>query len=177
MNRDKLKATQRIELYTAESFIEKYNSICQSDFRIVEVAGHGESPDIMAKDSQGTRLNIEVTMTEDRHGNITAALGRSEHKLSDAVHAHLEAVDDGREKLVINCLQGNVLQMIMHCIEKKLLKRYGTNVALVVRDTSPHWDWDLVLPELRHYLSNKDVPFDKGIWIVSRARDRIIQIW
>jgi hypothetical protein len=177
MNRDKLNETQRIELTTAESFIEKYNSICQSDFRIVTVAGMGESPDIVAKDSQGTKLNIKVTMTEDRPGDIPAALGRSEHKSADALRAHMKAVHEGKEKLVINCLQGNVLQMLMHCIEKKLLKRYGNNVALVVRETSLPWDWDLVLSELHHYLSNKEVPFDKGIWIVSRARDRIIRIW
>jgi len=149
------------------------NSVHGAGYRVVHVAGPGETPDVVARDTSGNVLNIEVTLTEDRPGDITAALGRSNHKSVEALRAHLEAVRQGKEQLQVNCLQGNVLQILRERIDKKLVKRYGANVALVIRETSLSWDWELVLPSLEAYLGKKQVPFDRGIWLLSRAKDRL----
>ena len=158
-------------------FIEKYNFDHQTDYKIVSVAGPDQSPDIIARDCHGNILSIEVTMTEDNPGDIAAALGRSEHKSIDALRAHLKAVQTGKERLVVNCLQENVLMILLSRLEKKLLKRYGRNVALVVRETSLPWDWEMVLPDIHRYLAGKYVPFDQGIWLLSRGKDRLMRIW
>jgi hypothetical protein len=56
-------------------------------------------------------------------------------------------------------------------------KRYGPNTVLVVRDTSGvDWDWNLVSDTVKQLLQGIENPFDKGIWVVSAAKDRISQI-
>ena len=54
---------------------------------------------------------------------------------------------------------------------------YGPNAALVVRDSSGvDWDWDDVIPSIRSRLDPPKNPFIRGIWLLSRVKDRLFQI-
>jgi hypothetical protein len=67
--------------------------------------------------------------------------------------------------------------MIVSRIQSKLSKDYGSNAALVVRDSSPlDWDWNLVTDQIKNMLNLKRNPFDKGIWIISYSKDKIFRI-
>ena len=177
MKTDTLTETQRIELSTAEGFLSLFNAKAGSNFEAVHVAGPDEVPDVIASDSSGRILGIEVTLTEDRPRDIAAILGRSNHKSIDALKAHLRAVSEGKAQMEVNCLQGNVIEILRERIAKKLIKRYGANVALVIRETSISWDWELILPALRDYLDGQKVPFDQGIWLLSLYKDRLTHVY
>lgn len=70
--------------------------------------------------------------------------------------------------------QGKVTDMIISRILQKLQKDYGSNVALVIRDSSPAcWDWDSVVDQIRNMLNLSRNPFDRGIRIISFRKDRI----
>jgi len=58
-----------IERCTADAFLEYYNNKFGASYQIVE---HSDNPDIRSQDCNGNKLNIEVTMTEDRAGDIPA---------------------------------------------------------------------------------------------------------
>ncbi len=64
-----------IEADTAEGFLRLYNLEKGSAFRVVR---YGDSPDVECADSGGRKLNLEITLTEDRPRDIQALLGRSE---------------------------------------------------------------------------------------------------
>ena len=67
--------------------------------------------------------------------------------------------------------------MAIERIQSKLDKDYGSNVALVVRDTSPlDWDWGWVLDEIQNGLDLTRNPFDRGIWIISNSKDRTFRV-
>lgn len=54
---------------------------------------------------------------------------------------------------------------------------YGSNTALVVRDMSGgDWDWNDVIPALRSRLDLTKNPFSRGIWVLSRVKDRLFPI-
>ena len=116
-------------------------------------------------------------MTEDSVGDIQAALGRSEHKSLDALRSQLQKVRAGTAQLPVTCLSENVVDILIQRIQKKLQKRYGDNVALVIRETTGvDWDWDLELAKIRVALESETNPFDKGVWLLSRSTKRIFQI-
>ena len=63
------------------------------------------------------------------------------------------------------------------CCASPVFNTYGPNAALVVRDTSGgDWDWDDVIPVIRSRLDLSTSPFSDGIWVLSRAKDRLFQI-
>ncbi len=178
MNYDELSENKRIELSTAEGFLQFFNVQHDSSYEVVHVAGEGETPDIVAKDTHGNVLDIEITMTEDRSGDIMAALGRSNHRSIEALRADLEAVQDGKKPVQFSSLQDNVVELLKKRIGKKLIPCYGVNVALVIRETTGvPWDWQMVLPQLRDYLDGQQVTFDRGIWLLSRAKDRLTHVY
>lgn len=178
MNTDGLSEKQRIEFSTANGFLHFFNVQHGFGYEMAHVAGDGEVPDIVARDASGNILNIEVTQTEDRPKDIAAALGRSEHKSIDALRAHLEAVRKGRESVKFSSLQGNVIEILQETINKKLNMRYGANTVLVIRETSGvSWDWKTIVPQLQDYLDRKQVLFNHGIWLLSRAKDRLTHIY
>ena len=169
--------TQAIERGTAEGFLEHYNAKYNTTFSIVKIAGNGESPDVECRDLAGKQLYIEVTMTEDNVGDIQAALGRSEHKSLDALRGQLQKVRAGTAQLPVTCLSENVVGILIQRIQKKLQKHYGDNVALVVRETTGvDWDWDLEQVKIRTALKSEINHFDKGVWLLSRSKERIFQI-
>ncbi|HAR97966.1 MAG TPA: hypothetical protein PKO34_07285 [Smithellaceae bacterium] len=167
---------EAIEKATADAFIELYNSEMGTSFSIVE---YSDAPDIRCKEPTGDILNFEITLTEDRQRDIQAALGRSDHKSIEALKVHLTDVRAGKANPLerASCLQGNVSDMVVGRILPKLQKDYGSNVALVVRDSSAVcWDWDLVVDQIKGMLDLQRNPFDKGIWIISFRKDKIFRV-
>lgn len=165
---------QAIEKATADAFVELYNREMGTSFSIVE---YSDAPDIRCKDPQGNVFNFEITLTEDRPNDIKAVLGRSDHRGIAALRQNLADVRAGKAHLRVSCLQGNVVDMIVNRISPKLPKDYGSNVALVIRDSSPVcWDWDLATNQISAMLNLQRNPFDKGIWILSFRKDRIFRV-
>ena len=167
---------ESIEKATADAFIKLYNLEYGTSFSVIE---YSDSPDIRCKDEDGNSLNLEITLTEDRPRDIQAALGRSDHKSPESLKKHLEEVKAGRANPLerVSCLQGNVTSMIVSRIQPKLKKDYGSSVALVIRDSSTlDWDWEVVRDQIVDGLNLKQNPFDKGIWVISKSKDRILKI-
>jgi hypothetical protein len=165
---------EKIEKATAEGFLELYNGHFNTTFSIFEL---GDAPDIKCRDNEGNELNIEVTLTEDNPRDIQASLGRSEHKSLEALKKHNQNVAAGLEKPQFSSLSGNVLEQVAKRINEKLLKRYGANTALVVRDTSGvDWEWDTVIDELIGKINIKNNPFNMGIWILNLAKTTLYKV-
>ena len=167
---------EAIELVTTEQFIKLYNSQMGTSFRIVE---HSDAPDFHCQDKEGNELNIEITLTEDRTGDIQSLLGRSEARSPEALKRHLEAVERGEESIFdsVSCLQDNVSQMAQNRIQPKLYMDYGPNTALVVRDVSPvGWNWEDAIEDLASSLDLRNNPFDKGIWLISLSSNQIFRV-
>jgi hypothetical protein len=172
-----LKEKEAIEKATADAFVELYNQEMRSSYSIIE---HSDAPDIRCKDRNGNTLNLEITLTEDRTGDIQASLGRSESRSLEALKKHLEDVKAGKANSLdkASCLQGNVSSMIVSRIQPKLIKDYGSNTALVIRDSSRgDWDWDMVANQIKDSLSLTRNPFDKGIWVITFSKDRIFRLF
>ena len=170
-----LDEKKSIERATAEAFIFLYNCRMATTFAIVE---YSDAPDVRCRDVEGNLLNLEITLTEDRSGDIQSALGRSDARSVEELRKHLADVKAGKANILdrVSCLQGNVVEVLQDRICSKLQKDYGPNTALVVRDASPlGWDWESVVDRLRDSLDLTRNPFDEGIWIVTYSKDRIIQ--
>ncbi len=170
----KLSEKKMIEKVTAEKFLTFYNSQIGTSYSIVELR---ESPDVRCIDSDGNKLNLEITLSEDRNGDIQSLLGRSDHQSIDrswdGLRSHLERVKQGKESIFdrVSCLSGNVSSMMVMRIREKLKMVYGPKTALVVRDTSPvNWDWNFVIDDIKIQLNLSQNPFDKGIWILSDSK-------
>jgi hypothetical protein len=167
---------EAIERETAELFIKLYNSQTGTSFSIVT---HSDAPDFHCQDKESNKLKLEITLTEDRPGDIPALLGRSDAKSPEALKRHNEAVERGEESIFdsVSCLQGNVFQMARTRIQPKLNKDYGPNTALVVRDTSGlPWSWETILDDLASSLDLHINPFDKGIWLISFSSNSIFRV-
>ena len=164
---------ERIEYGTADGFLRIYNKNFGSDYKISELS---DSPDIHCVDKNGKELNIEITTTEDQDGDIKALLGRSNHKSYEALVEHNENVANGLESPNYSSINGSI-DNIVDRINAKLIKDYGRNIALVVRDTSGlDWEWDQHTAEITSRLDLTHNPFDRGIWIISRTKDKLFPI-
>lgn len=172
-----LTEKELIERNTADGFLKLYNAKMNSSYEIIE---HSDAPDFLCRDKDGEELKLEITLTEDQPGDIQALLSRSEKRSAEELERHLEAHERGEESIFesgVSCLNDNVSQMVALRIQPKLSKDYGTNAALVVRDSSPlDWDWNLVADQVNIMLNLKRNPFDKGIWIISYSKDKIFKI-
>ena len=137
MNDDEKVAIERA---TAEAFLGLYNAQARGSFVVKECS---DAPDIRCVDADGNSLNLEITLTEDRFGDIQARLGRSEAWSLESLKRHLADVRAGIANPMqrVSCLSGNVAAMAANRIQAKLAKDYGPNTALVVRDTSGV-DWN-----------------------------------
>lgn len=171
-----MREKEAIEQATACAFIEMYNSRMGTSFSIVEFS---DAPDVNCKDNDGDSLNLEITLTEDRPGDIKASLGRSGHKSLGELKKFPGKVEKGEVNIFDgpSLLQGNVVGMIANRIQSKLRKDYGSNTALVIRNSSAvEWDWPLVVDQIKDLLNLDRNPFDKGIWIISDSKDRIFRL-
>jgi hypothetical protein len=167
---------QLIERATGDAFTTLFNLLRGTDYVPVE---YRDAPDVRCVDSEGSVLNVEVTLTEDRPGDIKARLGRSEDRSLPVLKAHPEKVKAGLADPLerVSCLNTNVGRILVQRIRAKMNKRYGPNTALVVRDTSGvDWDWDLVADTVKESLDLIANPFDQGIWVLSTAKDRIFRV-
>jgi hypothetical protein len=175
---------KRIEASTADAFLSHYNQQEGTSYRVVKRDKRDVAPDIRARDERGEILQFDVVQTEDRPGDIKAALGRSESRSLEALEQHVEEVRTGKAdpRDRASKLSRNVIDRLKNRLRKKLKMRYGTNTALVIRDTSGvDWDWNLVksfqeivgsvLKELK-----VENPYDRGIWLISRSKDRVFHI-
>ena len=177
MNTAQYNEKQQIELATAEGFFALYNAQFQTAYVVTHIAGDRETPDVQAKNETGKKFNLEITLTENRPVDIATLLGRSDKCSIDALKQRLEAVRRGKESMQILSLPENALPVLLKRINNKLVKRYGPNTALVVRDTSNLWDWEQVLPSVRQHLNGKTIPFDLGIWLLTGNKTSLIQIY
>jgi len=171
-----LDEKKAIERETADAFLRLYNSQEASSYDIVE---HSDAPDFICRDKGGRELRLEITLTEDRPGDIQGALGRSDAGSLEAMKAHVIAVKAGKASPFewSSCAMGNVFLMAVNRIQQKLNKDYGPHAALVVRDTSDiPWSWDPIVREIAKSLDMKHNPFDEGIWIISFAKNAIFRI-
>jgi hypothetical protein len=193
---------KRIEVSTADVFLSYYNRQEGTSYRVVE---YGDAPDVRTCDEQGEILQFDIVRTEDHPGDIKAALARSKSRSFKALRQHVEEVRTGKSdprdrasKLFGNVTDpmdnvtvsmNNVIDSLKKRLHDKLLMRYGANTALVIRDTSGvDWDWDLVqsfqeildsvLKELKEELNKEELdnPYDRGIWLVSRSKDRVFHL-
>lgn len=172
MQLDEKKA---IEKATAGGFLKLYNQDMDTSYRIAE---HSDSPDIRCEDTIGNRMNLEITLTEDQPGDIQALLGRSGHRSVEAWQAFRAEVDAGRASVFERVsTSGSISQMLVSGIQAKLKKDYGPNTALVVRVMCPaDPDLYLVLDDIKARLDLSRNPFDKGIWILWRRKDRLFRL-
>lgn len=166
---------KEIERETAEAFIKLYNDERGATYEVIK---YSEAPDIRCIDSEGNKLSIEITMTEDRPGDIQAILGRSDALSLSRFKDHRDKVKAGEAKWLERVShQDDLIVMVISRIQPKLKKDYGPSTALVVRDTSAvNWDWDHISDQIKDSLDLSHNPFDKGIWIISYTKDRIFSI-
>lgn len=162
------------EKATAEGFLVLYNQIHGTDFRIVKMS---DAPDVRCMDSLGKTLNLEITTTEDRPGDIKAILGRSNSRSLEALRARVERVARCEEQPQFSSLSDEVSDQLVGRLQSKMMNDYGSNAALVVQHTSGvDWGWDDVIPTIRSRLDLTKNPFSQGIWVLSLAKDRLFQI-
>jgi hypothetical protein len=165
---------QAIEKGTAEGFLALYNELLGTHFKVVEMS---DAPDARCADSHGNILNLEITTTEDRPGDIKALLGRSNSRSREALRANVGRVARGTERAQFSSLSEEVTDRLVERLRDKMQNDYGPNAALVVRDSSGvDWDWDDVIPSIRTRLDVSRNPFIRGIWLLSRVKDRLFQI-
>ena len=169
-----MKEKQAIEKGTAEGFLALYNQLLATDFKITDMS---DAPDVRCADSHGNTLNLEITTTEDRAGDIKALLGRSNSRSLETLRAHVDRVARGEEQPQFSSLSDEVTDHLVGRLKDKMKNDYGSNAALVVRDSSGvDWDWDDVVPSIRYRLNSTNNPFSRGIWVLSRVKDRLFQI-
>jgi len=151
---------EQIEKATVDAFVALHNEIHGTSYSVRE---YGDAPDAVCVTADGDCFNVEVTITEDRPGDIPWALGRAEKRPYQ-----------GRPG---SCLQGNVLAQLADRLDKKTLMRYGHDTALVMRTSSGlDWDWEDIRPQVEEYLQQCGNPFRMGIWIINRTKTRLHRI-
>jgi len=178
-----LKEKEQIEKCTAEIFLKLYNEKYSETFSIQSIS---DAPDVKCKNSEGIELNLEITLTEDKKNDIAALLGRANDRSIESLRQHIEKVKNKEASVWdrVSCLSEEPLENLLKKIENKLLKDYGPDAALVIRDTSgTEWDWKDMTPkinsEIRNILSqqNLNTPYNKGIWLVSSDGRELFQLF
>jgi len=151
-----MNTKKQIEKSTAEEFLRLYNQKFGSSFRIDKLS---DNPDVLCQDADGNKLNLEITLTEDRDGDIKALLGKSNHR--DLKYVKEYGMGPA------SSLYGNVYDQLRKTIEKKMKNDYGSRVALVIRSTSGvEWNWEWFEEDLKEQFKETKNPFDMGIWIL-----------
>lgn len=151
---------QRIEKATVDAFVLLFNISQRQDYAILQ---YGDAPDAKCRNSSRQVMQVEVTLTEDNPGDLAWSLGKTEKRPPRYWFG--------------NCLQRNVLNQLLGRLDDKILKRYGKDTALVIRDSSGvDWDWEYVAEEIRSALEQRFNPYDMGIWILNRTRSRLFRL-
>ena len=151
---------RRIEMATVDAFVSLFNASQRQDYAILQ---YGDAPDARCQNGSGQTMQVEVTLTEDNPGDSAWSLGKHDKRPNRTPPG--------------NCLQLNVLDQLLKRVDAKILKRYGTGTALVIRDSSGvDWDWEYVADEIRSALKQRPNPYDMGIWILNRAKSRLFRL-
>jgi hypothetical protein len=144
---------QAIEYETAVAFLRLYNEMFQTDYKVMELS---DIPDVICRDrSTNEELYLEITLYEDVKGEISFLLGKTKEKPKNHPMSRF-----GETK------EDEALFSLMESIDKKLLKDYGKQVALVVRHMSSK-SWDQNIEQVQRLLDLQDTPFDRGIWMLT----------
>lgn len=175
----KVSEKKAIERATAEGFLKLYNERFATDYKIVDMP-EPPDPDVLCADARGMCLNLEITSTEDQPNDIKAFLGRSDHLSLKALRANNQRRDPPLFRAFTESPGGRptVVDQLVSGLAAKMRKDYGGDVALVVRDTSPiDWDWDRAVDLIRDRINLSTCPFDRGIWLLSRSKDQLFEIF
>jgi len=159
-----MKEKEQIEKATVDAFVELHNEMYGTAHSVREYGDHdGDRPDALCVAADGDEFNVEVTITEDRPGDIQWALVKADQR-------PYQGPPGSR-------LQANVLAQLAGRLDKKSLRRYGGRTALVIRDSSGvDWDWEDIRPQAKEYLQQRGNPYQLGIWVVNRAKTRLHRI-
>jgi hypothetical protein len=170
--------TRLIERATAEMFLTLYNAATGHFYRITDQPNPPQ-PDVCCDDAAGGILKLEITMLEDRPGDIQSLLGRSEAHSLERLKADNERIRRGEIEAIdtVAFFGRDASANLYDRLKSKLNKQhFGSDVALVMRGTSPlDWDWNLYMDDIREMLGDivqelglTQHPYDRGIWIVAR---------
>jgi len=153
-----------MERATAEAFLALYNNKMSTSFEIKE---YSEAPDVRCEDSNGSKLNLEITSTEDFPST------------KDVPGDIQVAYRDNK----VPCFRGphDACNTLFQRICAKATKDYGQNVAVVIQNFSPlMWEREIakgIKEKFSNPLKKLNLPFDKGIWLISYGRDEIFPIY
>lgn len=144
---------QAIEYDTAVAFLHLYNQALKTSYEIIELS---DIPDVICKDRlTNEELYLEITLHEDRKGEIPFLLGQTKEKPKSRSSVRLTGRDEDEG-----------LPALIEAVTKKLLKDYGRQVALVVRHMSSQ-SWDQDVEQIKRLLGLQNNPFDRGIWVLT----------
>lgn len=148
---------QKIEKATVDAFVRLFNENEKQDYVVAE---YSDAPDATCRNSSGQVIHVEVTLTEDRPGDLPWILGRFKER-------------PGKSRIGSH-LRGNVLEQLAKRLDDKMNKRYGERAALVIRDSSGvDWDWEDIAYDVQRMIEDKCNPFGMGIWVVNRTKTRL----
>lgn len=153
-----------MERATAEAFLALYNNKMNTSFEIKE---YSEAPDIRCEDSNGNKLNLEITSTED-------------FPSTKDVPGDIQATYRGNK---VSCARGfdGAYDTLFQRICAKAKKDYGPDVALVIQNFSAvGWCRDIAEKTKERFsnsLEKLNPPFDKGIWLIACGRNEIFPIY
>lgn len=167
-----------IERATAEMFLSLYNPATGHSYCITDQPDPPE-PDVRCEDDAGGILKLEITMLEDLPGDIQSLLGRSDAHSLERLKADNERIRRGEIQATdtVTFFGRDTTANLYDRLKSKLNKQhFGSNVALVMRGTSPlDWDWNLYMDDIQQMLGDlvrelglAQHPYDRGIWIVAR---------
>jgi hypothetical protein len=91
-----------------------------------------------------------------------------------AIRARLLAPEMAHAQ-VLTRIRNRVANFVRLRLRSKFKMRYGPHTALVIGDSSGV-DWDLEIPDVRRELGSEANPFDEGVWILNRTKDRLFQL-
>lgn len=152
---------EQIEKATVDAFVDLHNKMHGTFYSVREYGDHqGARPDAICATADGEVFNVEVTITEDRSGDIPLVLGKAKRRRYQGKLA--------------SCLQGNVFAQLTERLNKKSLMRYAGRTALVIRDSSGvDWDWEEIRPQVKEFLRQRSNPFHLGICPLHRGRTTV----
>ena len=155
-NQNGLSEKQRIEKATAELFLKIYNAKFGTGYQIQELS---DTPDVICIDKNSDEvLKLEISLLEDLPGDVPYQLGRNRKPISPTTRTTAVSFWD------------DTVKQLQKSLENKLLARYDSNTALVLRQVSILWepeDWEVVAHRFRNgVLVGKENNYGKGVWII-----------
>ncbi|GEM_PF-1828077 len=153
-----LSEKQRIEYATATAFLHHYNEMRDKHFKVVKL---GDFPDVHCKDTlTDESLKLEVTLIEDRLGDIKYVLGR--RTIPDEILLS-KTID----------FAADVIPRLIERLKDKLLSSYGADTALLIYQVSPLWtaaDWQRNVSKIQYEIfTGKESNYGRGVWIICNS--------